>query len=309
MWGRRRSVGRSIPEVPNQTKKRISPPLHSLPAATGRCIYVTLSNTHHISLPNNILQTPNLSENMKSEPEDSSQKPVQPHNLKNCEILTPSPGETIPAAISSNAAHSSLTVHADVKASFSPRPKTAMSPALSNSSSTATLVEECSTPIIAVRGESVIPTSNTGIPKDPTEVKPCKPTREDVEEPQDDTDKVIGWPERAPFSHGDKNSRAKLLKKYTFWSDLTWKEKLNYRKEFLKQYLTEIKLCLGYARRLFIMIYRISPWRTIAILAINFVNAFLPAIKLRTSGNFITMVMSHFMFLNSSCKVGWRKET
>ena len=102
--------------------------------------------------------------------------------------------------------------------------------------------------------------------------------------------KIRGWPDRPPFTVVEDDDTEEVLKKYTFWSDLTWREKYAYRKEFLRQYLSETRKCLPYVRRLFLMIYRISPWRAVTILVLNIVNSFLPALNLQTRGSFILMV-------------------
>lgn len=102
--------------------------------------------------------------------------------------------------------------------------------------------------------------------------------------------KVHGWPNRPPFKIVTRDDKDELFKKYTFWSDLTWREKYEYQREFLRLYLSETKQCLPYVRQLLSMIYRISPWRAVVILVSNLVDGFLPAIKLRTRGSFIIMV-------------------
>jgi hypothetical protein len=102
-------------------------------------------------------------------------------------------------------------------------------------------------------------------------------------------EKAHGWPPKAPFSHGGTASREKL-KEFTFWSDLTLQERITYRKEFLREYLSETKKCFPYMRKLVIMIYRISPWRAIVILMLNVINALLPALTLQTRGSFILIV-------------------
>ena len=115
-----------------------------------------------------------------------------------------------------------------------------------------------------------------------------------------------GWPERPPFRTKIKSSQS-ILQNYTFWSELTLEEKLSYRREFLTQYLSETKKCFPYIRKLFIMIYRMSPWRVVMILVLNIVNALLPAITLQTRGHFTIMVSAFWKYLNASCKKDSKK--
>ena len=67
--------------------------------------------------------------------------------------------------------------------------------------------------------------------------------------------------------------------------------------------------------KFFWMIYRISPVRTIVIIAVFMVQGLLPALRLRTGGDFIMQVLplslicSHFDSvggLTFSCKTGYR---
>jgi hypothetical protein len=122
----------------------------------------------------------------------------------------------------------------------------------------------------------------------PTDV--AKNDKLDAESEKDDPKKRQGWPARVPFSHGVAGSSREKLKEFTFWSDLTLEEKIAYRKEFLREYLSETKKCFPYVRKLFVMIYRISPWRAAVILVLNVVNGLLPALTLQTRGSFIVMV-------------------
>ena len=46
------------------------------------------------------------------------------------------------------------------------------------------------------------------------------------------------------------------------------------------------------------MIYHISPWRAVVILALNVVNGLLPAMTLRTRGSFIMLVEISLSQLN-----------
>jgi hypothetical protein len=159
-------------------------------------------------------------------------------------------------------------------------------PKLSNSASSATLVEKSETQESeksSTKGKEA-PISNK-VPKD--DVQNDTP---DAGNKKDEPKKDQGWPDRTPFSHGVGGSSREKLKEFTFWSDLTLQEKIAYRKEFLREYLSETKKCFPYVRKLFMMIYRISPWRAAVILMLNVVNGLIPALTLQTRGSFILMV-------------------
>ena len=171
---------------------------------------------------------------------------------------------------------------------------------LSSLSSSATLTEKSDKALIAK------PTENgKSIAKTTTSQASAKTPKE---QKKNKTEKIRGWPDRPPFSLVEKNNDAELLKKYIFWSDLTWREKFVYRKEFLCQYLSETRKCFPHVRRLFLVIYRISPWRAMVILVLNIVNSFLPALNLKTRGSFILMVFFILNTLMCSCNEGLRKE-
>ena len=110
-------------------------------------------------------------------------------------------------------------------------------------------------------------------------------------EEEDDPKKRRGWPSRPPFSKNpEKNSTSKdQLADRIYWGELTWKQKIAWRRAFLREYLAETKSCLPHVRKLFLMIYRISPWRAIVVFALNVVSGLLPALTLQTRGNFIIM--------------------
>ena len=99
-----------------------------------------------------------------------------------------------------------------------------------------------------------------------------------------------GWPSRYPFQSSDTRLLDKIKDEQILFSELTWKEKLAYRKEFWKEYLSETKQCLPYLKRLCLMILRISPWRVIGLVCLHVVNGLLPALGLKTKGRFIMMV-------------------
>jgi hypothetical protein len=61
---------------------------------------------------------------------------------------------------------------------------------------------------------------------------------------------------------------------------------------------------LPYVYKFFWMIYRLSPVRTIIIIAVFLIQGFLPALRLRTGGDFIRQVACHVyqIVLTVSCK-------
>lgn len=129
----------------------------------------------------------------------------------------------------------------------------------------------------------------------PCDVESQKAEEESVPETQKEKEeekekKVRGWPERAPFFQNHVDIQKKWFEESVFWTDLTWQEKMQYRKAFLREYLSETRRCLPYVRKLFLMIYRISPWRAIAVFALNIVNGLVPAINLHTTGDFMSLV-------------------
>lgn len=152
--------------------------------------------------------------------------------------------------------------------------------ALSSSPSSATLAQE-STDI------PMISSAHQGSDQVNHESSPATETTPKVKEA--DIKPRRGWPERVPFRTKIRSSQS-ILQKHIFWSELTFKEKYLYRREFLTQYLSETKQCFPYVRKLFIMIYRISPWRVVMLLVLNIVNGFVPAMTLQTRGSFIVMV-------------------
>jgi hypothetical protein len=102
---------------------------------------------------------------------------------------------------------------------------------------------------------------------------------------------IRGWIHRHPFYVlGNKNWAKSEHEKNTYWSDLTLREKLDFRKNFLQLYLSETKECLPYVRKFFLMIYRTSPWRVMMLLALNVITGLIPAMTMQARGNFISMV-------------------
>ena len=164
-------------------------------------------------------------------------------------------------------------------------------PKLSASASSDTLVEKSDVQDLekAPAEGKEAPISNTAPSDDSQKGTP------DAESEKDDPKKRQGWLAKTPFSHGVRGSSREKLREFTFWSDLTLEEKIAYRKEFLREYLSETKKCFPYVRKLFMMIYRISPWRAAVILVLNVINSLLPALTLQTRGSFILMV-NHQIF-------------
>lgn len=124
----------------------------------------------------------------------------------------------------------------------------------------------------------------------PTESKETT-SKSDKTERKTDPKASKGWLNREPFRIVKRKIEDKP-KKYVNWYDLTLREKYEYRKKFLFQYLRETKACLPHVKRLFLAIYRISPWRAAVLLILNVVNGLVPAMTLRTQGRFIILVLS-----------------
>jgi len=172
---------------------------------------------------------------------------------------------------------------------------TATEKTLSSLSSSATLKEESDKALAAKPTKSGMTVEKTTKGQDSDEKQKTK-----KEKGKKEAKKIRGWPDRPPFTVIEEDDTEEVLKKYAFWSDLTWREKYAYQREFLRQYLSETRKCLPYVRRLFLMIYRISPWRAVTILVLNIVNSFLPALNLQTRGSFILMVSPLQTTLNQS---------
>lgn len=157
----------------------------------------------------------------------------------------------------------------------------------SGSDTPSTLV---ATPSLEGKGEDSN-TSEAGSATGENKVEKAKEEKTSEEE-KDDPKKRRGWPSRAPFfnSSGERRSTETPDEKKIYWGELTWNQKLAWRKAFLREYLSETKKCLPHVRKLFVMIYHISPWRAAVVLALNIVSGLLPALTLQTRGNFILMV-------------------
>jgi hypothetical protein len=142
-------------------------------------------------------------------------------------------------------------------------------------------------------GENKSPEAQTETPKDDS----SKP-KEAVSDGESDASKKkkVGWPSRPPFENikDEDEKKEKDDKAIVHWNELTWKEQNAWRVSFLRGYLKEIRNCLPFVRKLFFLIYRISPWRAVVFLAMNVIKGLLPAITLRTRGDFIMMVSCPF---------------
>jgi len=101
-----------------------------------------------------------------------------------------------------------------------------------------------------------------------------------------------GWRDEYPFDVVQRENRKTLEKTWISWSKLTLREKYEYRKRFLHEYISETRKCLPYVKRLFITVYRISPWRATLLLFLNLVNGLLPAMTMQTKGSFLILVSS-----------------
>jgi hypothetical protein len=98
-----------------------------------------------------------------------------------------------------------------------------------------------------------------------------------------------GWRHEAPFNIEDRCSRTSK-RDWIAWSELSLREKYEYRRDVFAEHSAEIKKCLPYVKRLFMTVYRISPWRATLLLFLNLVNGFLPALTLQTKGSFLILV-------------------
>jgi hypothetical protein len=117
-----------------------------------------------------------------------------------------------------------------------------------------------------------------------------------------------GWRDVPPFNIEKRSSR-NSKRDWIAWSELTLREKYEYRRQFLVEYFSETRKCLPYVKKLFVTVYRISPWRATLLLFLNLVNGFLPALTLQTKGSFLILVCPDITGGNGSCKPGWRGES
>jgi len=127
----------------------------------------------------------------------------------------------------------------------------------------------------------------------------------------DKVKKTIGWPHLAPFRSplliGQSGMRIKENEDVIYWADMTWKQKMAWRKAFLSEYLSETKMCLPFVWKLYVLIYRLSPWKAVVLLVVSIFRGFLPALTLQTRGHFIMMVNQFTALTNCSCKKVLRK--
>jgi hypothetical protein len=105
--------------------------------------------------------------------------------------------------------------------------------------------------------------------------------------------KPPAWLDRWPFSVYAPTVSGDFDKNYIYSSELTWQERWAYYREYLREYLTETKLCVPYMKRLFLVILRVSPWRVAALIALNLISGLLPALGLQTKGRFVMMARLH----------------
>ena len=102
-----------------------------------------------------------------------------------------------------------------------------------------------------------------------------------------------GWPTRKLFYHSDQ-IEIKNAEEWIYFSELTWSEKMAFRKRIMKEYFSETVKCFPHLKRLVHMIVRISPWRVLALIALKIISGFVPALTLQAKGRFILMVCRHF---------------
>jgi hypothetical protein len=156
--------------------------------------------------------------------------------------------------------------------------------ALSTSSSTETLVQDDETEVPKTNGSTAEKDPEAAAAK-----KKKKSSKSSKKEGKKDHKVPTGWLNRDPFRIIARRTDEKP-KKYVHWNELTISEKYLYRKQFLFEYLRETRACLPHVKRLFLAIYRISPWRAMALLALNVVNGLVPAMTLKNQGRFIILV-------------------
>jgi hypothetical protein len=177
--------------------------------------------------------------------------------------------------------------------------------ALSSSTSTTTLLD-------AENDIATTPTVEEANSADSK--KPAVSAKEEQAEDIFDPKSLRGWPARPPFRTSPFREAPSAQKQASpavdgiYWEELTWKQQLAWRKMFLREYLSETKRCLPYVRKLFILIFRLSPWRTTVLFLSNTLRGLIPALTLKTRGTFILMVTAAcFILLTGSCKKGWKK--
>jgi hypothetical protein len=163
-------------------------------------------------------------------------------------------------------------------------------PLLSSISSMSTLIPGKDEESSVSANETQTPgNENPPAAESPASTAESKSGKEGAGEKVPETEIERGWKDTAPFSTRKTTEQA-LQKKCISWYELTLREKYEYRKRFLREYFSETRACLPYVKRLFLTIIRISPWRGVALLALNAINAFLPALSLKAQGDFLILV-------------------
>jgi len=102
--------------------------------------------------------------------------------------------------------------------------------------------------------------------------------------------KITGWPSKLPFYRKRQKTDSDPASEYIYWKSMTWREKLEFKKQFYQEYFRETKKSIPFAKRLFLMIIRISPWRAVALLAVTMIRSLMPALTLQTRGTFLHLV-------------------
>ena len=102
--------------------------------------------------------------------------------------------------------------------------------------------------------------------------------------------KLTGWPNKLPFYRKRPKTATDAASEYIYWKSMTWREKLEFKKQFYQEYFRETKKSIPFAKRLFLMIIRISPWRAVALLAVTLIRSLMPALTLQTRGTFLHLV-------------------
>jgi hypothetical protein len=154
------------------------------------------------------------------------------------------------------------------------------------------------------QSKRVVITANDSLPlgkkSEATPSPPATGTSNPDEKGKLKTKSSHGWPSIPPFS--TKPSLKSDVAEYTYWSDLSSRDKYTYHKQFLLLYLSEGRKCLPYVRRFLLLLFRTSPWRMALLVALNTINGILPAVSLRTRGDFFSMVsLSSDLGIDSSC--------
>ena len=137
--------------------------------------------------------------------------------------------------------------------------------------------------------------SENSLPRTGVELAQLSTAESEANNPPDQPEKsqrkpLTGWRDEYPFDIMERKNQKDFERPWISWSKLTLREKYEYRKHFLREYISETRKCLPYVKRLFITVYRISPWRATLLLFLNLVNGLLPAMTMQTKGNFLILV-------------------